>query len=53
MNGLIVKDVDFFGDTLKVAKDENETIWAGIKWLCDGIGLSEGQSKGERRFEKI
>lgn len=42
-NKLIVKDVDFFGDTLKAASDESGIVWAGVKWLCDGIGLSEGQ----------
>ena len=48
-NELIVKDVDFFGDTLKAAKDEKGIVWAGVKWLCDGIGLSEGQIKAERK----
>lgn len=48
-NELIVKDVDFFGDTLKAARDEKRIVWAGVKWLCDGIGLSEGQIKAERK----
>ena len=49
MNDLVVKDVDFFGDTLKAARDEKGIVWAGVKWLCDGIGLSEGQIKAERK----
>ena len=48
-NELIVKDVDFFGDTLKAARDEKGIVWAGVRWLCDGIGLSEGQVKAERK----
>jgi len=42
-NELIVKNVDFYGDTLKAAKDSEGVIWAGVKWLCDGMGLSDGQ----------
>ena len=48
-NELIVKDVDFMGDTLKAFRDKEGVIWAGVKWLCDGIGLSDGQIKAERK----
>ena len=48
-NELIVKDVDFMGDTLKAARDEEGIVWAGVKWLCDGIGLSKGQMQSERK----
>ena len=48
-NGLIVKEVDFFGDRLKAARDEQGIVWAGVKQLCDGIGLSDGQVKAERK----
>ena len=30
-NGLIVKEVDFFGDRLKAARDEQGIVWAGVK----------------------
>lgn len=46
-NELIVKDVDFFGDTLKAARDEKGIVWAGVKWLCAGMGLTRGQSNRE------
>jgi len=46
-NKLIVKDVDFFGDTLKAAKDKEGIVWVGVKWLCSGMGLTRGQSNGE------
>ncbi len=48
-NELIVKDVDFFGDTLKAAKDEEGIIWAGVPWLCKGMGLNKDQIGNERK----
>lgn len=48
-NGLSVRTVDFMGDELLAAKDSEGIVWAGVKWLCDGIGLSEGQTKSERK----
>lgn len=45
MNNLEVKHVSFMGADLMAAKDENGTIWAGVRWMCDGIGMSEGQRK--------
>lgn len=48
MNDLIVKEVGFFGDTLMAAQDSNGNIWAGVKWFCDGLGLTEGQTRNER-----
>lgn len=49
MNDLIVKNVDMFGDTVIAAQDENGVIWAGVRWFCDGLGLSKGQMQGERK----
>lgn len=43
MNDLIVKNVDLFGDTIVAAKDKDGVIWAGVRWFCDGMGLSDGQ----------
>lgn len=48
-NELIVKDVDFFGDTLKAARDEKGIVWAGVPWLCKGIGLDKDQTGYERK----
>ena len=42
---LEVKSVPFMGTELMAAKDENGTIWAGVRWMCDGMGMSEGQRK--------
>lgn len=48
MNELEIKKVSFMGTDLIAARDSDGTIWAGVRWMCDGIGLSEGQSKSER-----
>lgn len=48
-NKLSVKTVDFMGDGLLAAQDKDGVIWAGVKWFCEGIGLSEGQIKAERK----
>ena len=48
MNELEVKRVPFMGTDLMAAKDESGTIWAGVRWMCEGIGLSKGQMQNER-----
>lgn len=45
MNKLKIKKVPFLGAELMAARDNDGQIWAGVRWLCDGIGLSEGQRK--------
>ena len=49
MNGLAVKDVQFNGATLRAAQDAGNIIWVGVAWVCQGLGLSEGQMKNERK----
>lgn len=48
MNELEVRKVPFMGTELMAARDNNGQIWAGVRWMCDGVGLSEGQTKNER-----
>lgn len=43
MNELEIKQVPFMGNELTAARDESGQIWAGVRWMCDGIGLSKGQ----------
>lgn len=43
MNDLVVKKVDLCGDVIVAAQDKDGQVWAGVRWLCDGLGLSEGQ----------
>lgn len=31
------------GADLIAARDESGIIWAGVRWMCEGIGLSDGQ----------
>ena len=43
------KKVDLCGDAIMAAQDKDGQVWAGVRWLCDGLGLSEGQTKNERK----
>lgn len=48
-NELAVKTVYFMGDGLLAAKDEKGVVWAGVRQMCEGIGLSKGQMQSERK----
>ena len=48
MQGLAVKDVEFNGAVLRAAQVE-DIVWVGVKWICDGLGLSEDRGKYERK----
>jgi hypothetical protein len=45
VNDLEIRRVPFMGAELMAARDNDGQIWAGVRWMCDGIGLSEGQRK--------
>ena len=47
--GLAIKDVQFNGATLRAAQDAENIIWVGVAWVCQGLGLSKGQMKNERK----
>lgn len=47
MNDLTVKNVNLFGDTVVAAQDKEGNIWAGVRWFCNGLGLSRGQINNE------
>ena len=49
MSNLVVKNVDLFGDTVVAAQDKDGVVWAGVRWFCDGLGLSKGQMQSERK----
>lgn len=40
---LVVKEVEFLGDSLMAAKDKNGNIWAGVSYFCNALGMSKGQ----------
>ena len=40
MNDLVVKSVDLFGDTVMAAQDNAGNIWVGVRWICEGLGMS-------------
>lgn len=45
MDNLIVKAVDLMGDSVMAAQDSDGIIWVGIRWLCQGMGMTDGQYK--------
>ena len=49
MYDLSVKQVDLFGDMIIAAQDKDGNIWAGVKWFCEGLGLTEDQIKNEKK----
>ena len=49
MNGLAIKDVQFNGATLRAAQDTENIIWVGVRWVCQGLGLSENRTDYERK----
>ncbi len=51
MNNLEIKKVPFMGAELMAARDEEGQIWAGVRWMCDGIGLSRNQR--DNQIQKI
>lgn len=51
MNELEIKRVPFMGTELIAARDNDGQIWAGVRWMCDGIGLNKTQTNNQ--VEKI
>ena len=49
MEELTVKNVNLFGDTVVAAQDHDGKVWAGVKWICDGLGLTDGQTRAEKK----
>lgn len=47
MNELEIKRVPFMGAELMAVRDLGGQIWAGVRWVCNGIGLSQGQTNRE------
>ena len=48
--GIVLKNVEFDGALLRAAQVEN-IVWVGVRWVCLGIGLSNGQAR--RQIENI
>lgn len=50
VNNLTVKSIPFLGNTLMAAKDETTgKVFAGVSYICRGIGLSKDQKDNEVR----
>jgi len=44
-----IKKVPFMGAELMAARDADGQIWAGVSYICRGIGLSEDQKRHQIR----
>lgn len=40
MNEIDVKRVPFMGAELMAVQDKGGQIWAGVRWMCEGIGFN-------------
>lgn len=50
LSNLLTREVDFYGDIIMCAEDNSTgKIYVGVKWVCQGIGLTEDQTKNERK----
>ena len=50
-NELEIKRVPFMGAELMAARDTDGQIWAGVSYICNGIGLSKAQK--DNQIEKM
>jgi len=50
-NGLVVKEVDLFGDNVMAAQDKDGVIWAGVNYFCRGLGLNKNER--DRQIKNI
>lgn len=48
---LMVKNINFLDDVLVAAQDKEGNVWAGVSYICNGIGLSKTQK--DTQVEKI
>ena len=48
MENLVTKEVNFNGSALMAVQSEDGNIHVGVKWICQGLGLSKGQMQAER-----
>lgn len=48
MEKIVTKEVVFNGANLMAVQTEDKKIYVGVKWICQGLGLTEGQTKAER-----
>ena len=42
-NELEIKRVPFMGAELMAARDTDGQIWAGVSYICNGIGLNKNE----------
>lgn len=50
-DSLIVKRISFMGAELMAAKDDSGQIWAGVSFLCNGMGMNKNEK--DRQIKNI
>ncbi len=50
-NGLKVREVNFNGDTLLAGQDSEGRIWAGVSYVCNGIGFNKNEK--DRQIKNV
>lgn len=51
MSDLMVEPVDVLGDTIMAAKDDENVIWVGINYFCQGLDMEKKQR--DYQVEKV
>lgn len=52
-NGMEILEQDFNGDSIMTARLKSDgKIYVGVRWVCEGIGLSKGQN-AKRKIKNI
>lgn len=50
MDELVIKDIVFHGDVIRAAK-QDDLIWVGVSWICQGLGFTKNQK--DRQVKNI
>lgn len=48
LNGLIVKNVDLFGNSVTAAMNNKGTIWVGVRLMCQGMEMTDEKIPNHR-----
>lgn len=48
-NNLIIKEVDFNGANLLAAQSNEGKIYVGVSYICNGLGLTDGQMRRQKQ----
>lgn len=49
MDNLIVKPVDVLGSSIMAAQDKEGSVFAGVSYFCNALGMTRGQKNRQVR----